>query len=642
MAEGYYVQARKAGEKAYREALYQGKNPFLPALEDTLPKGQIVNEVPLGVREIPLGRVDGTYTAARQNAFAPNFMPLLSTETEFSDKWEYLCEAHLEEGINTPIKAYEYLHRFYVIEGNKRVSVMKFFDAASIAANIIRIIPKRDGSLKIKVYFEYLDFYAVCPTLSLVFSAPGDYREFQEMAGKKPEELWTSDEVRDLEAFYTRFYQAYKHLGGKELHRITTSDALLTYLHFYPYREAVNKYPAEITADLRRIWDEIVLSTAKERVEMVLDPEDVPEQSILMKLLSGSPKKLKAAFIYDRSPMQSGWAYGQDLGRMHIDEVFGDAVETTSCQDIDEKNIDGTLEYLIAQGTDLIFVTTPVFTDACVRAAALHRDVKILVAAIDLPHSYIRTYYPRFYEAKYLSGILAGILAESPEIGYIADYPTHSNIAAANAFALGVQAVCPAARVHLQWTQQKNADPMAYFAERNITLISDTALRAPKDESRAFGLYRVTEKGRENIAMTTVNWGVLFQLLIDSIQSGRWENESRLSGGKALNYWFGFSNGVLELFYSHTVPERTREFVDRLKREIKNGTLLPFSGVIRSQEGPVTEDASDALSPKEIATMDWLNENIVGSLPAPETLTDTAGKLMRIEREVEFEEGGRS
>ncbi len=636
MTNENYYSARKLGIKAAREAAERDASPYVPALEEEIRGVSIVGESSLGVREIPLSRIIGTYSTARRVSFAPNFMPILDGESEFADKWELLFRAHMNEGINMPIKVYEYLHHFYVIEGNKRVSVMKYVDAGLISGNITRLVPKRNDSVEVRVYYEYLRFFEYCPTLSLIFSHPGDYDEFITFTKKDPRHVWTESEMQDLESFYYRFHTAFKSLGGKELHEITTGDALLSYLHFYGYPESVDKLPAEITAELRKIWDEIVLLTSAEPVEMVMDPDEVPEQGMLEKLLTGMNKKdMKAAFIYDHSPMKSAWAYGQDLGRMHLEEVFQGRLETKVCDNVDEKSIDGTLEALIEDGTDLIFVTTSIYTDACVRAAALHPTVKILICALDLPHRYVRTYYPRIYEAKYLSGVLAGIMTEETEIGYVADYPIHSSIAAANAFALGVQAVNPSAKIHIQWTQENNSDPAAYFKAHGIHMISDTALRAPMDDHREFGLYRLTENGRENLAMLAVNWGVLFQRLIETIQNGRWENEQKISGGKALNYWFGFSNEVLEFFYSHTVPARTKALVEHLRNDLETGAFRPFSGIIRSQEGSVTEAESDYLTPMEIAGMNWLNENIIGRIPPVSDLSETAQKLMALQTEIE-------
>ena len=98
------------------------------------------------MEQIPLALVVGTKHEGRNNAFARNFMPLLSSSSEFADKWITLCDAHLNEGIREPVKLYEYRNRFYVEEGNKRVSILKYFEADSVDAYVIRIPSARDGS----------------------------------------------------------------------------------------------------------------------------------------------------------------------------------------------------------------------------------------------------------------------------------------------------------------------------------------------------------------------------------------------------------------------------------------------------------------------------------------------------------------
>ena len=136
-----YLKARKAAEKEYKAKLAKGEYPYLQALDDILPGNNTMAQQALGLIEIPVELIAGTKTRARQNSFAPDFMPLLGPDTEFASKWSNLYLAQMEEGFNTPIRVYEYLHRFYVIEGNKRVSVSRFLEMPTITADVTRIIP---------------------------------------------------------------------------------------------------------------------------------------------------------------------------------------------------------------------------------------------------------------------------------------------------------------------------------------------------------------------------------------------------------------------------------------------------------------------------------------------------------------------
>ena len=159
MAREDYQKALKKGERSYARYLSEGKYPYLQVLEELLSHTDVVAEEDLGICSIPSELIVGTFTAGRRTAFAPNFMPLLDEESEFAAKWQALYNAHLEEGIHDPIKCYEFMNRYYVLEGNKRVSVLKFCGAPSVQGNVTRIIPKRTDEPENRLYFEFLAFY---------------------------------------------------------------------------------------------------------------------------------------------------------------------------------------------------------------------------------------------------------------------------------------------------------------------------------------------------------------------------------------------------------------------------------------------------------------------------------------------------
>ena len=140
-----YIKAYKSGKRDYQARLLRGVRPTLEVLDDILPEKVDYSEVPLGLVQIPAEQIVGTKTVGRSNAFAGNYMPILGPETEFARKWAILSTSHVEEGIREPIKAYEYMNRFYVQEGNKRVSVMKFFDVVSIPGDVDTYRSEKNG-----------------------------------------------------------------------------------------------------------------------------------------------------------------------------------------------------------------------------------------------------------------------------------------------------------------------------------------------------------------------------------------------------------------------------------------------------------------------------------------------------------------
>ena len=62
--------------------------------------------------------------------------------------------------IADPIQVYEYMHKYYVIEGHKRVSVLKYLGASYISADVVRKVPERTDDEENIIYYEYLDFFA--------------------------------------------------------------------------------------------------------------------------------------------------------------------------------------------------------------------------------------------------------------------------------------------------------------------------------------------------------------------------------------------------------------------------------------------------------------------------------------------------
>ena len=114
--ELYYKEALKLGQKEYRSAVAENINPYLPVLDEIVPPEKALTGIRVGVVQIPMWFVVGTKTGGRVSAFSKSFLPLLDEGTEFADKWEALYRSHLSEGIRDPIKAYEYLNRYGVVD----------------------------------------------------------------------------------------------------------------------------------------------------------------------------------------------------------------------------------------------------------------------------------------------------------------------------------------------------------------------------------------------------------------------------------------------------------------------------------------------------------------------------------------------
>ena len=138
-----YKKARKLAQKEFKKAVSQGISPYPEVLDEVLEGKETAGEQSLGIVEIPLELTVGTKGLGRQNAFCRNFLPLFDENSEFAGKWMSLYASQMEEGFRDAVIAYEYKNRYYIQEGNKRVSIMKYLILPTITANVISVIPKK-------------------------------------------------------------------------------------------------------------------------------------------------------------------------------------------------------------------------------------------------------------------------------------------------------------------------------------------------------------------------------------------------------------------------------------------------------------------------------------------------------------------
>lgn len=617
-----YAKAYKAGKRDYNARMLKGLTPTLPVLDEILPGRGEYSEVPLGLVQIPAEQIVGTRHGGRSNAFAGNFMPILRENTEFATKWSNLSTIHEEEGIREPIKAYEYMNKFYVEEGNKRVSVMKHYGVVSIPGIVTRIVPRRTEEKENKIYYEFLDFYEVSQINYIWFSEEGSFAKLQEAVGKKPGDIWTDDDRLDFSSAYSRFTAEYQARGGNKLSN-TPGDAFLSFITLYGYDVLEEKTISEINELIAKCWEEFELIGEEKEVELKMDPVK-EKKPLLSRLLPLSSPELKIAFIYEKTPMASAWTYAHELGRLHLEQTFADEVTTISYDSITQANIEETIQDAIDKGCNLIFTTTPAFTQASVKAAIENPSLRILNCSLNTSHRYIRTYYARMHEAKFLMGAVAGAMAENNRIAYIADYPIFGTIANINAFALGAKMINPRAEVYLEWANMKNKDEMEEIKRHDVSCISGKDMVIPEDASRHFGIYRMEEGYPRNLAMPLWHWGKFYEQLIRTIMDGTWKYDDNSDATRAINYWWGMSAGVIDVICSQNLPTGTKRLIDMLKQNISTGEFDPFSGILYSQAGIVQDDPARSLTPEEIVTMDWLAENVIGTIPKAEEFEEQA------------------
>ena len=626
-----YKNALKSGQRAYRACVARGQSPYLAVLDDILVNVNIVAQEPLGLVEIPAESIVGTKTSGRHTAFAPNFMPLLEPDTEFAGKWSNLCDAHLDEGIHTPIIAYEFLNKFYVQEGNKRVSVLKYFDAVRIAGTVTRLIPERNDSLENRIYYEFLDFYKLSKVNDVHFSRLGGYAKLQTLVCKASGESWTDDDRLSFSSFYTMFRQQFLALGGGGLN-LTAGDAMLVYLSVYRYADACESTPSQMKQNLEKLWDEVKVLTEPQAVALSLEPKQGPGEPLLAKLnIFTKPSELKVVFLHEHNAENSAWVRAHDKGIEALQQAFPDRVFITRKENIEpEVDAEQVLEDVAHDNADVVFTSSARMHTACLKVAAQHPKTRILNCSLNAPHPLVRTYYPRTYEVTYLLGMLAGVMARTDRVGYVAANPVYGIPAAVNAYAQGLKTVRPDAKVVLRWACLPDpAHPLDFSDRPDVEIFYARDNREPEGTHRDYGLCRRQPDGTlQPLGLPVWRWDTFYIEIVRSIFDGAWDNDA--AGARAVNYWWGMRSGAEEIDYSKDLPAGTLQLLDLMEKMLHEDDLRIFPEDLYAQGHVLHSPEAVVYSPKELMEMDWLDECVEGALPHYDELDVKTHTLMAI------------
>lgn len=637
-AAAHFHDALKAGQSCYRRSVLRGSYPYLQVLDEILDESMIAGRVNLGIIEIPTDQIVGTKSEGRRDAFAANFMPLLSEKTEFAAKWINLCVDHLgDEGIRDPIYCYEYLGRFYVQEGNKRVSVLKSYGAPTIPGFVTRLVPNWSEDPEVRRYYEFLEFYQLTGLYRVSFTRPGGFSKLQAALGYEKDHKWSEEERRYFLSGFTYFREAFRKLGGDEL-PVTASDALLVWLKVYSFDELKSATPAELAKSLGAVWADVQVLGKDEPIAVSTEPvaaeeDEEKDKGLLGRLVSNLfPTSLTVAFVNALAPENSPWVQGHLRGIEHMESVMGDKVTVLIYNGVGEdEGAEEAMEKAVELGAQVIFATTVQLISVCRKVAARHPDVRVLNCSVAMPYTGVRTYYSRIYEGKFISGAIAGAMSRSDRLGYVASSPIFGVPTGINAFALGARMTNPRARVELAWTCVEG-DPFEELARRGVDVISSLDIPTADQFPPNRGVFQFGPEGTRLLASPYWNWGAFYVKMVTSIMNGGWD---ALNSGKddqhAVNYWWGMTSGVVGMWLSPELPEGVRGLAELLRKGIVDGSLNPFHRAIRSQDGTVRNDGGQWFTPEELLHMDWLCDVVDGAIPAFDQLVPKAQSMVRLQ-----------
>ena len=293
------------------------------------------------------------------------------------------------------------MNRYYVEEGNKRVSVLRFFNAYSVPANVIRVMPSPSDDEAVQRYMAFVDFNRLTKVNFLELSDRESYRALLRLLGCSGTP-WSDEERRQFSAVYYRFEQAFEAVGGKTM-TITAGDAMLSCMEIYGYAGLSHTTTEEMKTILRKMWEEVALKENNKAIEVKTAPAEARKQNVFSRLLPvGKQPVLKAAFLYDGTPDHSGWVNDHELGRQYVQQIFDGQIETSAYPNAMRESLEQVIQQAIRDGSKVIFTTSPRMLQESLRAAVEYPDITVMNCSLNISHRYVRTYYPRMYEVKFI------------------------------------------------------------------------------------------------------------------------------------------------------------------------------------------------------------------------------------------------
>lgn len=323
-------------------------------------------------------------------------------------------------------------------------------------------------------------------------------------------------------------------------------------------------------------------------------------------------RPLQVGFVHVSPVGDAGWTYQHDQGRIEMERRLGPLVHTRTVESVPEgPDAERVLRDLASQGCGLIFATSFGYLEPALKAAREFPRTIFMHAGGYKSAPNLGTYIGRYYEARYLAGMAAGLASRSGTAGYVAGFPVPEVVQGINAFLLGMRAVRPRAQLKVVWLDAW-FDP-AREREAALTLLrqgadvlthhsaSSAVAAAAQAEGALVIPYPSDMRGAAPAAQLTAivhRWGGFYTRVAQSVREGRWTNQP---------VWGGMKDGFMDLLPLQRADWRRR--VEQSQAALVAGRLHPFSGRLVDGKGRVRL-SSGSLSDADIQAMDWFVDGV--------------------------------
>jgi simple sugar transport system substrate-binding protein len=333
-----------------------------------------------------------------------------------------------------------------------------------------------------------------------------------------------------------------------------------------------------------------------------------------------SGQKLNTGFILVGPVGDYGWSFQHDQGRKKMMEVIGaDRIASTVVESVAPPDFDRVVTQLARTGSRLIFTTSFTYYQATVRAAQRLNNVHFESATGTAPARNVAIYDGRFYEGRYIQGVVAARKSKTKQIGYVAAFPIPEVVSGINTVMRGAWSVDPAMKIRVVWANTWFDPPREADAARALidqgcdVLCQHTDSPAPLQLAEQRGIHAFGQASdmtrfapRAHLFSSIDEWGDYYVARARALLDGTWQ---------ATDTWGGLGSGMLRLSpFTNMTPEEAAEAA-RIRDAIANGQIHCFEGPIVKQDGTQVLPAGQRLPDADIKAMNYFYRGIDAAMP---------------------------
>lgn len=334
-----------------------------------------------------------------------------------------------------------------------------------------------------------------------------------------------------------------------------------------------------------------------------------------------SADKLKIGFVYVGPVGDHGWSYQHQQGLLALKKEFGDKIETTYVEKVSEgPDAERVIQQLAQKGHKLIFTTSFGFMNPTLKVARRFKNSYFEHATGFKRSKNVSTYNIRYYEGRYVAGVIAGKMTKSNTIGYIASFPIPEVIMGINAAYLGAKSVNPAVKFKIIWVSSwfdpgKEANAAKALTDQGAdVLFQHTDSPAAMKLAEEKGIFAVGQASDMHAFGPTAqltalvnNWAPYYIARVKAVMNGTW---------KSTDTWGGIKSGMLQFAkWNPKIPADVVKLAEETRDAIAAGKLHPFTGPLKKQDGTLFLKKGEKIADKVLAGMNFYVEGIDGSLP---------------------------